>query len=218
MPPKSKNQARRRKSNPGKSRSLMTFNVLAAIVVGALVFGTVGAAVIDELVSNSNSDKTVDVSDPGGDPIEQGYRDAVANNPNDVDAITALASYLGNVGKVDEAIQWYEKALTLTPDDMTLRLDFASALASGGKYKDAELQFQKVIDAQPDNGVALLGLARLYRSWSPPRTADAVTWYQATIERAADSVAHDLAVSELSQLTGTPVASPGSSPGAQAAP
>jgi len=196
----------------------MTFNVLAAIVVGALVFGTVGAAVIDELVSNSNGDKTIDVSDPGDDPIEQGYRDSVANNPNDVDAITALAGYLAEVRKVDEAIQWYEKALALTPDDMTLRLNFASSLASGGKYNDAELQFKKVIDAQPDNGVALLGLARLYRSWSPPRTADAVTWYRATIERAPDSGAYDLAVTELAELTGTPVASPASSPGAQAAP
>jgi hypothetical protein len=143
------------------------------------------------------------------DEIEQGYLDQIEENPNDVQAMAALASYLGNVGKTAEAIQWYERALTISPSDMVLRLDFARALAEAGENPDAEVQYLKVIQAEPNNGLALLSLARLYRSWSPPRTQDAVTFYTLAIERTGDSVVAQVAAEELKELTGTtPVASP----------
>ena len=63
----------------------------------------------------------------------------------------------------------------------------------------------------PGTRFALLGLARLYRSWSPPRAEDTVTYYQLAIERAGDSVVRDVAREELAQITGTPVASPDAS-------
>jgi tetratricopeptide (TPR) repeat protein len=193
----------------------MTFNVIAVIVVAALVFGAIGVAVFDGLLRGSgNENKPLTVDPNQTDPVEQQYRDQIAKDPNDVAAMSALANYLGNTGQTAEAITWYEKAIGITPDDMSLRLDFASALASGGKQRDAELQYQKVIQAQPDNAFALLGLARLYRSWSPPRTSDAATYYQLTIDRAGDSVVRDVARQELAELTGTPVASPAASPAA----
>src|SRR5690349_19139590 len=210
------NQKRKRRA-PKQSRSIMTFNVIAVIVVAALVFGAIGVAVFDGLLRGSgNENKPLTVDPNQTDPVEQQYRDQIAKDPNDVAAISALANYLGNTGQTAEAITWYEKAIGITPDDMSLRLDFASALASGGKERDAELQYQKVIQAQPDNAFALLGLARLYRSWSPPRTNDAATYYQLTIERASGSVVGDVARQELAELTGTPVASPAASPFATA--
>jgi predicted Zn-dependent protease len=197
----------------------MTFNVIAVVVVAALVFGAIGVAVFDEFLRGSGSEpKPLSVDPNQTDPVEQQYRDQIAKDPNDVAAMSALANYLGNTGQTAEAITWYEKALTITPDDMSLRLDFASALASGGKERDAELQYQMVIEAEPNNAFALLGLARLYRSWSPPRVEDAVTYYQLTMERAGDSVVRDVAREELTALTGTPVASPSSSPAASPSP
>jgi tetratricopeptide (TPR) repeat protein len=218
MPPRSKNQARRRKSNPAKSKTYMTFNVIVLIVVFALIFGSIGAIVISGWVERNSKDDTIDVSSTDVDEIEQGYRDQVADHPDDPDALVALASYLGNVGKVEESIQWYEKALTISPNDTSIRLSFASSLAGAAKQADAELQYQKVLALEPTNGVALLGLARLYRSWSPPRNEDAVKYYQLTIQQAPDSVAAELAKSELAQLTGTPVASPAASPSGSPAP
>jgi tetratricopeptide (TPR) repeat protein len=170
----------------------MTFNVVAILVVAAMVVGAVGVAVFYGLLSRGEDKPlTVDPGEP--DEIEQGYRDQIAGNPNDVAAMAALANYLGNTGNVEESIQWYERALAVTPDDMALRLDFASALASGAKERDAELQYLKVIGAEPDNAFALLGLARLYRSWSPPRLDDAVAYYQLAIDRAGESVVRDVA-------------------------
>jgi cytochrome c-type biogenesis protein CcmH/NrfG len=217
MPAKAKSQVRRRKPNPRKNKTFLTFNVIVVIVVAALVFGATGAAVVNELVNNAKKDDTINVSPDQVDEIEQGYREAVTKDSTNVDAIVALASYLGNTGNTEEAIQWYQKALELTPDDTSLRLSFASTLVSGGKDNDAELQYQKVITAEPNNGLALLGLARLYRSWSPPRNDDAAAYYQLTIDRAGDSVAKDLAEQELAALTGTPDASPAASPEASPA-
>lgn len=189
----------------------MTFNIVAMIVVAAMVVGAVGVAVFDGLLSRGE-DTPLTVDPAETDEIEQGYRDQIAKNPDDVSAMSALANYLGNTGNVEEAIQWYERALAITPNDMALRLDFASALASGAKVRDAELQYRKVIEAEPDNAFALLGLARLYRSWAPPRLDDAATYYQRTIDRAGDSVVRDVAQEELALITGTPVASPDASP------
>lgn len=195
----------------------MTFNVIALVVIVALVFGTLGVIAVDGLL-NRGGDDTIEVDPQQEDPIEQEYRDQIEQNPNDIEAMAALANYLGNLGRVDEATQWYERALGITPDDMALRLDFASALAAAGKMRDSEVQYQRVIGSEPDNALALLGLARLYRSWSPPRTADAAATYQLAIERGGDSVVSTVAQEELTELTGgTPTASPAASPGASPA-
>ncbi|HQY31999.1 MAG TPA: hypothetical protein PK691_11950, partial [Thermomicrobiales bacterium] len=72
--------------------------------------------------------------------------------------------------------------------------------------------YQKIIAADPNNGNALIGLARLYRSWSPPRNEDAITFFKLAIERAPDSAVHTLAQQELASMMATPVASPSVSP------
>ena len=196
----------------------MTFNVIALVVVAALVFGTLGAIAINEIV-NGGGDDTIEVDPERIDETEQDYRDQIDDNPDDVRAIAALANYLGNLGRTDEAIQLYEQALGITPDDTELRQDFASALAAGGKMRDAELQYQRIVEAQPNDALAMLGLARLYRSWSPPRVDDAVSMYQLAIELGGDSVVTTLAREELTELTGgSPVVSPPPSPVASPGP
>ena len=192
----------------------MTFNVIALMVVAALVFGTLGVIAVDEIM-NGGGDETIVVDPQQDDPTEQEYRDRIEANPDDIDAIKALANYLGNLGQYDESVRWYEQVLGITPDDMEVRLDFASALSAAGKVRDAELQYQRVIEAEPDNALAILGLARLYRSWSPPRIEDAVVTYRLAIERGGESVVATVALEELTELTGgTPVASPRASPSA----
>ena len=193
----------------------MTFNVIALMVVAALVFGTLGVIAVDEFLNGGADDNALEFDPQQDDPTAREYRDRIEENPDDLEAIKALANYLGNLGQFDEAIRWYEQALRITPDDMAVRLDFASALTAAGKNPDAELQFQRVIEAEPDYALAFLGLARLYRSWSPPRLDDAITTYQLAIERGGDSVVSTVALEELLELTGgSPVASPPASPAA----
>ena len=205
---------RKRKGRQRQSKSLLTFNVLAIVVVGAMVLGTLGVAVLTDLFSGSDSEDSITLDQDDVDEIEQQYRDAVAANPQDTEALVALASYLGNVGKGEEAIGFYQQAIDVDPTDNNVRLSFATTLSAIGKYPDAELQYQKILESEPNNGTALLGLARLYRRMAPPQTDDAIAYYKLTIERAPDTSAATLAIEELAFLTGTPVASPQASPGA----
>lgn len=210
MASKRRTPPKRRKSAK-QTKSMQSFNVIAVIVVLALVVGGVGTAVIVELFDREPNEITVDPD--AIDSVEQGYRDRIAADPNDVAAIGALANYLDQTGNFQEAIQWYEKALMITPDDSEMRLYFASTLATHGKQLDAELQYKKLLEADPTDSALMLYLARLYRNWSPPRNEDAVTYYEMVLEYApAESITRTLATEELAELTGTPVASPEASP------
>lgn len=210
MATKRRTPPKRRKSAK-QSKSMASFNVIAVIVVLALIVGGVGTAVIVELFDREPNEITVDQDQI--DETEQGFRDRIADDPNDVAAIGALANYLDQTGNFQEAIQWYEKALMITPDDSEMRLYFASTLATHGKQLDAELQYMKLLEADPTDPALMLYLARLYRNWSPPRNEDAVTYYEMALEYApAESITRSFATEELAELTGTPVASPEASP------
>ncbi len=187
----------------------LIFAVMALIVVFALIIGALGSIVVDQLTSDSGSN--VDTITTEQSDVEKEFRDAAQANPNDPEALKALANYLAQTGNVAEAITWYEKALALNPNDAVTRLAFADALAGGGKRADAELQYKKVFELQPSNPQAHFGLAELYRNWSPARTSDAIVEYQNTIQVGPDSYVAELAKQQLVALepgTPSPVASP----------
>jgi tetratricopeptide (TPR) repeat protein len=189
------------------------FSVLAIVVVAALVFGTLGIAVFDDLFNGGDGDdQTITVDENEVPQTVQTYLDMLEDDPNDFAAMSALGEYYGQVGDYDQAITWYESALQIVPDDMTIRYAFANTLANAGSQADAELQYQKVIAAEPQNHEAMLSLARLYRNWSPPRTDDAIAIYQQIVDQGGESFVVDLAREELADLSGTPVASPAASP------
>jgi tetratricopeptide (TPR) repeat protein len=183
---------------------------LALFTVFFLVTAGIGTAIVDQLTQGGGGDDQ-EVVDTSQSEIEKEFRDKAAANPNDPEALKALANYLAQTNNLAEAITWYEKALNLNPNDAVTRLAFADALAGGGKRADAELQYKKVFEIQPSNPQAHFGLAELYRDWSPPRTADAIGEYQKTIEVGPDSYVAELAKQQLATLaSGTP--SPEASP------
>src|SRR5262249_14205217 len=134
-----------------RNRNHLLFTILGVFVVLALVGSIVGPPLVDFLTKPSDNTPDLSTSDSSGDPNEKEFRNEVAAHPNDPEALAALAGYLGQIGRVDEAIPYFEQALSIAPDDWGIRLDFADALANGGKRADAELQYQKVIAAQPTN-------------------------------------------------------------------
>lgn len=181
------------------------FSVLAMVVVASLVFGTLGVAVFSDLFSD-DKERTITVDPNEVDPIEQGFLDEIEEDPNDFASMAALGEYYNNAGQYDQATRMYERALMIVPDDMAIRFSFANSLAAAAKQNDAELQYQKVIAAEPGNFTAILRLARLYRNWSPPRIDDAAVLYRQVIDGRGDSLLVDLAMEELAEMTGTPVA------------
>lgn len=184
------------------------------MVVFSLIGSIVGPPLVDYLTKPSDSSSDSSGTTSAGDPNEKDYRAEVAAHPNDPEALAALAGYLGQTGRVDEAIPFFEKALTIAPDDWGIRLDFADVLANADKRADAEIQYKKVIVAQPDNAIAIYSLGRLYQSWVPARTQDAIIQYEKVVEIGQGTYVKELALEALASLgvaspvAGSPVASP----------
>jgi cytochrome c-type biogenesis protein CcmH/NrfG len=188
-----------------RNRNQTLYAVLGVIVVIALIGAGIGPPVIDYL-TQINTERTTEV-DPNNDPVEQGYREQIAANPDDPAALAALADYLGNIGRANEAIPLYDRALTLAPDNIQMRFAFANTLVRAGKSADAELQFQKVIAAEPNHIQAHFNLALTYENWIPPRTADAILEYQKVLDIGIDEFVVEVARDKLVQLgVASPVA------------
>jgi tetratricopeptide (TPR) repeat protein len=169
------------------------------MVVVALIATIVGPPLVDYL-TQPDDDSSLDVDEDTQDPVEEEYRAQIAANPDDPAAFAALANYLGNTGRVDEAIGWYERALELEPNNLITRLGFARVLSNGGKRPDAELQFKKVLEACPVSEQTWFSLGQLYANWVPPRTSDAIQAYEAVIVYGPETFVAERAREELATL------------------
>ena len=200
--PPAKRQPRQRATSAKRNQRLLA--ILGVIVAVSLIVTIVGPPLIDYLTQpDDNSDLAVDENT--SDPVEEEYRAQIEANPKDPAALAALANYLGNTGRVDEAIGWYERALEIEPNNLATRLGFARVLSNGGKRADAELQFQKVLETCPNSEQTWFSIGQLYASWAPPRAADAVRAFEAVIAFGPETFVAERAREE---LAGLGVASP----------
>lgn len=213
-PPK-RRPAQTRRPVTTTNRSQRLFAIFGIFIVFVLIATIVGPPLID-YITQPDDEPEIIVDDDTPDPVEAEYLARIEEDPADASAMSGLGSYLGQIGRVDEAIPWYERALEIAPDDMEIRYGFGNALANGGKRPDAELQFKMVIAAEPNNVQAHFALGQLYATWVPPRTQEAIAEYQMVIALSPDTFVASRAREELSALgVATPVsASPVASPAA----
>jgi len=180
--------------------------ILGVVVVMSLIATIVGPPLVDYLTLPNDDNEVTDGEDTD-DPVEQDFRAQIDANPNDAAALAGLANYLGNTGRVEEAIPLYEQSLEIEPENWGSRLAFARVLANGGKRPDAELQFKKVLGACPGSEQALFSLGQLYANWVPPRTADAIAVFERVIVAGPGTFVAERALEELSRLgVGSPTA------------
>lgn len=195
----------------------VAFVIISSLVIcgmlGAAVF-TISAEDLFGEFGRSDDGDLENFQDPNQDLIE-GQQTVVANNPDDLEETLLLANFLGNSGRLAEAIPLYERAIELAPDDAGVRLGFARALADGGMSADAELQFTRALELDSSNQEAHYYLAELYRMWTPPRTDEAIVHYQQ-----AAVIDPSTLISERSrtQLASLGVATPAGSPAAATPP
>lgn len=141
---------------------------------------------------------------------------AVAQNPEDTEAQTLLASMLASSGRMQEAIPVYEEAIRLNPDNASIRLEFARSLQANELPADAEAHFLRVIELEPDNHTAHYYLGRLYLDWEPRRQEEAIPHLERVIQIAPNSFLAEQATGVLNSLGQatpveyqvTPIASP----------
>jgi cytochrome c-type biogenesis protein CcmH/NrfG len=202
------------------SRLSIAFVVVSSLVICSLLAaGLVTAASLDLFgLGDDDPDMAENIDDPNNDVIAA-QQTAVAENPDDYEALLLLANLLGNSNRLDEAIPVYENALQMRPDDAATRLDFARALADGDKRADAEIQFRKVIELDPNNQAAHYYLAELYRTSTPSRSDEAIPLYIRVVEIDSAAYLAEQAGNQLYSLgVANPLASPSASPQAEATP
>ncbi|CAN5585782.1 hypothetical protein BH23CHL5_BH23CHL5_23030 [soil metagenome] len=192
-------------------RSQTLFALFAFVLACSLVASVVGPILLDFFGGDegTSTEQSVD------ETIENALRESVASSPDDSNANAALASYLANTGRLQEAIPWFERAIELSSGDSDLRVTFARALSEGGMNSDAELQFLRAIEVDETNPRAHFYLAELYDLSSPRRVIDALEAYERTIEVGPDTFVADLAATRVAEMTegaSTPVASPLATP------
>lgn len=178
-----------------------------ALVICALVASAVGPIVAD-LVSGGSGGGDSLVPTPA--PDDRGYLDslrtAVAASPEDPVGQISLARLITLGGNPAEAFDHFQKAVDLSPDNAAYRLDFGRALAAAQHFPDAEVQYQRAIALDPKNPEPHYWLGELYRTWQPPKNAQAAKEYQTAITLAPQSVSGRLAQESLQRLSGTPTA------------
>lgn len=206
-------RSRNARTSAGTNRSQRIYAIFGVFIVFALIATIVGPPLIDYL-TQPDDDPVITVDDDSADAVEAEYLSRIDADPNDASAMAGLGNYLGNTGRVDEAIPWYEQAIALEPDNMDFRYGFGVALANGDKRQDAELQFTRVIEADPSNAPAFFALGQLYAAWIPARTSEAIDAFQTVLTLMPDSFLAQRATEELAALgfatpvSASPVASP----------
>ncbi len=135
---------------------------------------------------------------PGAE--EARLRQRLADDPEDVGAMTALADLLSNTGRGIEAVQLYEQAIRLRPDDPALRLAFGRTLLRYGYLTDAELQLRRAHELDASDPAPLYFLGQVYESRSPPDLERAREMYEQAAQAAPDSPYGRLARQRLDAL------------------
>ena len=81
---------------------------------------------------------------------EQVYRQALAVNPGNADAMTGLAWVASDRNRFGESTDWANKAVALDPRDNTAYGLLGDADAAQGNYDAAYAHYQKMLDIRPD--------------------------------------------------------------------
>lgn len=118
---------------------------------------------------------------------ERAFRRAIELNPNDVRAVTWLASTKATVGQTEEAIELYQAALRLDPLARTPFINLPALYAAQGQNDRALELFLEAVDVHPDWPSAYQNLAMHLHALG--RFDESVAWGVRGIELSTDPLA-----------------------------
>ncbi len=124
----------------------------------AMLLGAATATANDELFAAADAAATegrlVD--------MQRIYEDILAENPDNVRALTGRAAALAWQEQYAEAQVTYEQALALEPNNVDARIGLAYAYAWDAQYSKAHTQFNRALDIDPTNPGARKGVGLAY--------------------------------------------------------
>jgi len=93
------------------------------------------------------------------EPVEKAYQGFLERNPRHVKARIAYGSFLGDIGREDEAKAQYEKALEIDPNNAAALDDLAGYYGHSGPVTNAFACYEKAISLKPNEPLYYRNLA-----------------------------------------------------------
>jgi tetratricopeptide (TPR) repeat protein len=87
------------------------------------------------------------------EPVEKAYKDFLERNPRHVKARIAFGSFLGDIGREDEARDQYEKAREVDPTQPAAWNNLANYYGHNGSVTNAFACYEKAIELKPNEPV-----------------------------------------------------------------
>ena len=91
------------------------------------------------------------------------YKEALALDPKNVDALIGLAKALRKLDKLEKARRRFKEALVLDPKNVDALIGLAKTLRKLDKLEKARRRFKEALALDPKNVDALIGLAKTLR-------------------------------------------------------
>jgi tetratricopeptide (TPR) repeat protein len=93
--------------------------------------------------------------------VETHYRERLARDPNDAEALKFMAGVTANSEKCQESIDFGQRALRITPQDADVELTLARAYAFCERYQEAYAHYQRYVEVQQQAEKPLTELGQL---------------------------------------------------------
>lgn len=81
--------------------------------------------------------------------IEAQYKDVIAKDPKNYDALVSLGHLYYDTGQPEKAVEVYQKALEINPKDANIRTDMGTMYRSLGKFDRAIEEFKRAAGDDP---------------------------------------------------------------------
>ena len=95
---------------------------------------------------------------------ETRYREVLAQDPGNVNALIGLGNLYMDTGRYQDAVEAYGKALEITPENVNVRVDMGTCYRRIGDPGRAAEEYRKALTYEPNhpNGQANLGIVLAY--------------------------------------------------------
>ncbi|MEK6726790.1 MAG: tetratricopeptide repeat protein [Deltaproteobacteria bacterium] len=90
--------------------------------------------------------------------MEGQYKDVIAKDPKNYDAIVALGNLYFDTGQTEKSIEMYQKALELNPNDVNVRTDMGTMYRKMGNSDKAIEEFRKSTTINPKHEMSWYNL------------------------------------------------------------
>lgn len=178
--------------------------ILAAVFLLSFVLLGVGSSSAGNVFSGCSGSGSISASSSFEDK-EQYYKDQLADNPQDTNAILALVSLYSDdsVGRYQDAIDYLYKYLELQPNDLDAKMRIASIYINKiGDNQAAIVVLNEVTAAAPDYADAFLQLGLAQKNAG--QTQAAILSLNRYLELAPNSANADLVQQEIDKLMSAP--------------